>query len=65
MELVKIEADLPENEHLLEKYGVASLPAFVIENKGQVWGILVGAKPEKEMREWIRSHVETQEILDV
>lgn len=58
VDLVKYEADLPENAKLLEKYNVVSLPTIVLEIDGEVWGTKVGLQPEADYRTWIETHLE-------
>jgi thioredoxin-like negative regulator of GroEL len=63
VELIKVEADLPGNEELLEKYGVSSLPTVVLQIGKEVWGTVVGIRPEQELRDWLDFHLRVAEDI--
>jgi thiol-disulfide isomerase/thioredoxin len=56
--LVKVDADDSENEHLLEHYDIRSIPTFILVEDGdhgseKTLGTLVGAVSETELSRWI------------
>jgi thiol-disulfide isomerase/thioredoxin len=55
LQLTAVEADLPENQDLLDKYKVVSLPTFILLKDNEVVGRIVGAQPELTMRNWIKT----------
>jgi thiol-disulfide isomerase/thioredoxin len=55
LQLIAVEADLPENQDLLDKYKVVSLPTFILLKDNEVVGRIVGAQPELTMRNWIKT----------
>jgi thioredoxin 2 len=61
LELVKIDADAPENEELMRKYDVRSIPTLVLINGDEVIGRMVGAKSESELKAWINIRLDLVE----
>jgi thiol-disulfide isomerase/thioredoxin len=63
--LVKVDADDSENEHLLEHYDIRSIPTFILveENGDQekTLGKMIGQKSELELRNWLSEHIEAFE----
>lgn len=61
IDLIKVDADKPENEELLNKHDVRSIPTLIMVGEGTVveWelGRKIGQQSEAELRSWI------QEIL--
>lgn len=55
LELTAVEADLPENQDLLNQYRVVSLPTFILVKNNRVVGRIVGAQTELTMRNWIKT----------
>lgn len=54
VELVKIEADLDENEYLMREYDIRSLPTFVLlDSEDRNIGIAVGVSTEEQFRNWL------------
>lgn len=52
--LIKIDADVAENEELLRKYDVMSIPTLVLlDSDGKELGKQVGAQSLIVLREWI------------
>lgn len=58
VELQEIEADLAENEELMRKYDVRSLPTFIlIDENGKDVGTAVGSSTEAEFRSWVNTTI--------
>lgn len=63
LELVKVNADLPENEELLREYDIRSIPTLILMLDGKVMSKSVGAKPEQQLRAWINVHVALEDAI--
>jgi thioredoxin-like negative regulator of GroEL len=63
--LIKINADLPENEELLREHDVKSIPTLLILSDGKVVGKSIGAKTEIQLRTWIETHLEKAAAFNV
>jgi thioredoxin-like negative regulator of GroEL len=62
LELVKVNADKENNMDLLAEHNVVSLPTFVLlDSKGKSLGTKIGAQSDLALREWIDTHVETDQ----
>lgn len=56
IELVKVDADKPENEELLRQYDVRSIPTLVLlSDQGDVLGKMIGAKSYTELSTWLNT----------
>ncbi len=53
VELVKVDADKPENEYLLEQYDIRSIPTLVLAHNNTVYGQLTGQQSEAKLRDWL------------
>jgi thioredoxin 1 len=51
MKIVAMDADDPSNSELLHRYGVATVPALVVFNKGRHVETLIGMRTEQELRQ--------------
>ncbi len=58
IELVKIDADKPENEVLLRLYDIRSIPTLVLARGDVSYGLSVGQASESSLREWIKITLE-------
>lgn len=58
VDLVKIDADLPQNEALLRDYGVMSIPTLILLKDTQIVGVKVGQQSEVLLREWLDDALE-------
>lgn len=65
VELIKINADLPENEELLREHDVKSIPTLLILSDDKVVGKSIGAKTEIQLRTWIETHLEKAAAFNV
>ncbi len=67
IELVKVDADKPENEHLLEQYDIRSIPTLVLAHNDVSYGAAVGQASEDSLRNWINltmDNFEKRQILE-
>lgn len=55
VEFVKINVD--EQGELTQKYGVMSIPAYVIEKDGKEVARTTGARPKEEFKSWIKEQL--------
>lgn len=53
IDLVKVNADKPENEDLLRQYDIRSIPTLVLAHNNVTYGILVGQQSESALRDWL------------
>jgi thioredoxin-like negative regulator of GroEL len=58
LDLVKVDADKPENEDLLRQFDVKSIPTLVLLAGDTVVGVKVGQTSEIALREWIDDALE-------
>jgi thioredoxin-related protein len=60
--LLKIEADLDENEDFMREYDIRSLPSFVLVDENDKWvGMTVGAFSEEQFIKWLTIAIEEHE----
>jgi thioredoxin-like negative regulator of GroEL len=65
LELVKVDADKPENEELLRDYDVRSIPTLVLLNEdGEIISALSGTHTEQQLRDWIISETGVDDKLE-
>lgn len=55
VEFVKYDVD--QNAEAAGKYGVMSIPTYVIEKDGKEVARASGAKPKEELKRWIEEHI--------
>ena len=55
VEFVKYDVD--QNASAAQKYGVMSIPTYVIEKDGKEVARVSGAKPKEEFKRWIEEHL--------
>lgn len=56
IELVKVDADKPDNEEKLTEYDVRSIPTLVMtDENGKLLSRLVGQKSLAELRTWVQT----------
>ena len=53
LDLVKVDADDPENEDLMLKYNVMSMPTLVLMYDDRVLGILTGGQSVAQLQTWL------------
>jgi thioredoxin-like negative regulator of GroEL len=65
LELVKVDADLPENEDILRQYDIRSIPTLVLLNSdGEIVSAIVGSHTEQEIRHWIYDEMHKDDKLE-
>jgi thioredoxin-like negative regulator of GroEL len=56
VELIKVDADLSENEQLLRDYDIRSIPTLVLLNAdGEIVGAIAGQHTEEQIRDWLNT----------
>lgn len=55
VEFEKVNVD--ENQEKAQKYGVLSIPTYVIEKEGKEVDRLIGARSKEAFKTWILSHL--------
>lgn len=57
--MLKIDADAPENEDVMNEYDVRSIPTLVLlDENDKVLGRVIGQKSEPFLQDWIDSFVD-------
>lgn len=65
LELVKVDADVPENEDLLRDYDVRSIPTLVlVNNDGEIISALVGAHSKDQLKDWLKTEIGVDDTLE-
>ena len=55
VEFSKVNVD--EDQETAQKYGVLSIPTYVIENDGKEVDRLIGARGKEAFKSWLESHL--------
>lgn len=55
VKFVKINADADDNQKLLEKYSIMSIPTTLLMEKGKVKAMNVGAISKEALRKWLKN----------
>lgn len=58
LDLVKVDADLDNNEDLLREYDVMTIPTLILFKDGKIIGRKTGQQSEVILREWIDDALE-------
>lgn len=63
MTLLKVNADLPENEQLLRDYDVMSIPTLVLlDADGKELSKMVGQQSKIVLREWLEDNLKEHSV---
>jgi len=57
VELLKVDADLMQNEDLLQQYDIMSIPTLVVVYEGREISSLVGEISEADFRNWLQEQI--------
>lgn len=65
LELVKVDADRPENEQLLRDYDIRSIPTLVLLNAdGEIISAVTGTHSEAQLIQWLNSEIGVDDKLE-
>lgn len=52
-----VKYDVDQNSEIAQKYGIMSIPTYVIEKDGKEVVRASGAKPKEEFKKWIEENI--------
>jgi len=57
VKFMKVNADSDDNQRLLEKYSIMSIPTTLLIENGKVKAMNVGALSKEALRKWLKSNL--------